>query len=175
MIRHALYATLVGLTALSAGAQEAVDSELLGAPQQPIAAPAAEAQAVGQAPAGQVAATSDTDQKSAPEQGSAPQAVKPDPQASTPAVAEPKSETQQQTGLPAAAAAAPKAQKQAAVNPKARQPKHAARKGPNGRAYSGGYRSARDSYRWAWSPWYGFYRYKPRYYAYYSHYPAYRY
>ena len=179
MIRHALYATLVGLISLSASAQEAAQPELLGGQQQPSAAPATKAQAVGQPSAGPAAAESGSDQKPTAEQGSAPQAAKPDPQAPTSAAAEPKPEKQQtkqqQADVPATTAAGPKPQKQAAVKPRAKQPKHAAQRGRNGPAYYGGYRDPRPSYRWAWSPWYGFYRYRPRHYAYYSYYPRYRY
>ncbi|MDQ4061589.1 MAG: hypothetical protein M3145_10885 [Pseudomonadota bacterium] len=175
MIRHALYATLVGLISLSASAQDAAHPELLGGQQQPSAAPAGKAQAVGQPSAGPAAAESGSDQKPTVEQGSAPQAAKPDPQAPTSAAAEPKPEKQRQTEVPATTAAEPKPKKQAAVKPRAKQPKHAAQRGRNGPVYYGGYRDPRSSYRWAWSPWYGFYRYRPRHYAYYSYYPRYRY
>ena len=158
MIRYALYATFVGLISLSASAQKAVHPELLGGQQQPSAAPAAKAQAVGQPSAGPAAAESGSDQKPTAEQGSAPQAAKPDPQAATPA-AEPKPDKHQQTGWPAAAAAGPKPQKQAAVTPRAKHPRHATRRRPSSHAYHGGYRGPRHSYRWAWSPWHGFFRY----------------
>ncbi len=159
MIRHALYATLVGLISLSASAQDAAHPELLGGQQQPSAAPAAKAQAVEQPSAGPAAVQSGSDQKPTVEQGSAPQAAKPDPQAATPAAAQPNPEKHQQTGLPAAAATGPKPQKQAAVTPRAKHPRHAARRRPNSHAHHGGYRGPRYSYRWAWSPWHGFFRY----------------
>ena len=198
MIRFVLYSTLVSLMCLSASAQEAVRPDIGGSPQERLGASAAEAQDVGQASAKQGAGEVGKEQQPTAGRNSAPQAVEPDPQAPIPAAAEPNPERGSSAAVPSArsrATMAPRpraqkhvavkprarhpkprsmAQKYAVVKPKAKHPKHVARRDLRGPAYRGGYRGPRYSYRWAYSPWYGYYLYRPGYYPSYSYHPTYR-
>ena len=196
MIRFVLYSALVSLMSLSVSAQEGVSPDPGSGLQEQSATPAGEARDIGQPSAEQVAAEpgndqhptvvqTSNDQQPGLEQSSASQTVEPDVKASVPdlkaavpAAAEPNPKDYK----PAASAArspavvdrGSKARKHAAVKPRAKRPNHAAQQPQHGPAYRPGSRGPRYAYRWAYSPWYGYYLYRPGYYSSHGYYPRYR-